>query len=221
VRALIFRNISLPAAAVLSLALSCPTYALQTLVDTGQPTGQSGSGLFGFTGRFIQHLAARVTFQTAVNVQSVALWANGGGNMTASLYADGPVPGGTALFTAQTSNFSFGSERWVTLSGLGWNGVASGSYWLAFEPLPTSAAGFDGGAREGAPTPLPGYAFSTEQPIVGTWLRQDSLGLGIRVIGEVASSAIPEPDSWAMLIGGFGLIGAVKRRRRHTGKATA
>lgn len=32
--------------------------------------------------------------------------------------------------------------------------------------------------------------------------------------GEVSAPGIPEPDSWAMLIAGFGLIGAVARRRR-------
>ena len=31
-----------------------------------------------------------------------------------------------------------------------------------------------------------------------------------------ASSAVPEPASWAMLIGGFGVVGAAKRRRRRT-----
>ncbi|OYZ15473.1 MAG: hypothetical protein B7Y35_05165 [Sphingomonadales bacterium 28-64-96] len=32
--------------------------------------------------------------------------------------------------------------------------------------------------------------------------------------GEVSAPGIPEPHSWAMLIAGFGLIGAVARRRR-------
>lgn len=32
--------------------------------------------------------------------------------------------------------------------------------------------------------------------------------------GDVASAAVPEPAAWAMMVGGFGLLGAVSRRRR-------
>jgi hypothetical protein len=38
-----------------------------------------------------------------------------------------------------------------------------------------------------------------------------ALGRGVMTIG-----AVPEPASWAMLIAGFGLVGAVARRRRIT-----
>lgn len=36
-----------------------------------------------------------------------------------------------------------------------------------------------------------------------------------------ASAAVPEPATWAMLICGFGAVGAVARRRRATAMATA
>lgn len=32
--------------------------------------------------------------------------------------------------------------------------------------------------------------------------------------GIVAAAGVPEPQAWAMLLGGFGLIGATARRRR-------
>lgn len=38
-------------------------------------------------------------------------------------------------------------------------------------------------------------------------------GQGYR-LDSVSADAVPEPDSWAMLIAGFGLIGAAARRRR-------
>jgi len=34
--------------------------------------------------------------------------------------------------------------------------------------------------------------------------------------GQTSSSAVPEPASWAMFIGGFGLIGGAMRRRQRT-----
>ncbi len=210
-------------AAALSLNSIAPAArAAELLVDTGIPTGNRLSGLFGFTGQFIQHLAGIVTFDATVEIQSVAIWgrgaaaASGGpGLMRASLYAAGPVPGGTALFTSDAQALFSREETWLTIGGLSWV-AGAGSYWLAFEPLPRSERGFDGGARNGAPFPLSGYAFSSELPFVGAWQRQDALGLGIQVSGVRIGdpSVIPEPTAWAMLIVGFGLVGSALRRRR-------
>lgn len=35
-----------------------------------------------------------------------------------------------------------------------------------------------------------------------------------------AAAAVPEPATWAMMIGGFGLVGGAMRRRRHTTRVT-
>lgn len=40
-------------------------------------------------------------------------------------------------------------------------------------------------------------------------------------IGIGSAAAVPEPATWAMMIGGFGVIGAALRRRRRAGLATA
>lgn len=40
--------------------------------------------------------------------------------------------------------------------------------------------------------------------------------LNFRVIGTTATAAVPEPASWAMMLGGFGLLGGALRRRRAT-----
>jgi probable HAF family extracellular repeat protein len=34
------------------------------------------------------------------------------------------------------------------------------------------------------------------------------------LLSPIATNVVPEPASWAMLIAGFGLVGAVQRRRR-------
>jgi len=38
-------------------------------------------------------------------------------------------------------------------------------------------------------------------------------------LSQRAFNAVPEPDTWAMLIAGFGIIGATARRRRGAGLA--
>lgn len=38
---------------------------------------------------------------------------------------------------------------------------------------------------------------------------------------EYSAAAVPEPATWALMIGGFGLMGATLRRRRTVGAATA
>ena len=44
---------------------------------------------------------------------------------------------------------------------------------------------------------------------------QDSISIDA-VIGAGAGTAVPEPATWAMMIGGFGLLGAAARRRVRT-----
>jgi hypothetical protein len=54
------------------------------------------------------------------------------------------------------------------------------------------------------------YLFTTR--IGGDVLFGGDLGQGYR-IDEISAAAIPEPATWAMLIAGFGLVGAANRRR--------
>ncbi len=39
-------------------------------------------------------------------------------------------------------------------------------------------------------------------------------GVGVEGLSGLTAGAVPEPASWAMLIAGFGLVGATMRRRR-------
>ena len=57
----------------------------------------------------------------------------------------------------------------------------------------------------------------------GTNLTFDRVVLGVNVTGTSANidnlvvnvaAAVPEPASWAMMVGGFGMLGAAMRRRK-------
>ena len=54
------------------------------------------------------------------------------------------------------------------------------------------------------------FTFTPDQPV--TALRLRSTGTAFEFDNIAAANAVPEPASWAMLIVGFGLVGAGMRR---------
>jgi hypothetical protein len=102
----------------------------------------------------------------------------------------------------------FGSDMSATASGLFFNFSGSG-FALFQNPSPGSGINFIC------------FAATTSCDGVGNGIRitTNTFGDGIPQsglvqIGTAAGGAVPEPASWAMLIAGFGLVGAVARRRR-------
>ncbi|MHA6719456.1 PEPxxWA-CTERM sorting domain-containing protein [Sphingomonas sp. RS6] len=75
-------------------------------------------------------------------------------------------------------------------------------------------------------------AVSTSSPLMGIYVTGDSysggylntgvygaqsdLDLSFRVIGGSAAGPVPEPASWALMLGGFGFMGGALRRQRLT-----
>ncbi|QJU57684.1 PEP-CTERM sorting domain-containing protein [Sphingomonas sp. AP4-R1] len=114
-------------------------------------------------------------------------------------------------YTGFTGPSIFGSQ--LNTSTSGGTGTAFG-FNTGFTPMQIFLPlGFvSGGAVNSAAT----YTFLTiasMELIVGNYTytsAADSISLHI---GQAAPSAVPEPASWAMMVAGFGLLGAAMRRR--------
>ncbi len=93
---------------------------------------------------------------------------------------------------------------------------------LNYAVAPIGAAGLRDGNANANTTAIAGTIFGLDiAPGASIFLRwtganapNDDHGLAIDNFSLTANTAVPEPTSWAMLITGFGLIGAAARRRR-------
>ena len=192
-------NFALGSVALAAALLTPVAASAGTVVDTGTPVGGTT-----FVLDSNQNLAGYFSVGTATTITGFDGYINGvGGNgtVTATLYSDGSTPSaGNALFS--TVFATDGSESWQGAAGLNW-AVGPANYWLGF------STGDFMGMRNGAPNPLTGYAVINS----GQWFRFDNLDIGIRVF-DGAGGAIPEPGTWALLVLGFGAIGAGMRTRR-------
>lgn len=182
-----------------ALILSAQASA-QTIIDTGAGENPYSGG---YSVAENQYLAGRFTLTQAMTVQTIEGWL-GGNSATvffAGIASDAGIGPGATLFSA---GFNGGTPGWQGLSGLNW-ALGPGTYWAMFGT--TSGVGF---MPSGVANPLQAYAFRAPP---GPWGNAGSLNIGIRMAG-ITAGAVPEPASWAMIIGGFGLAGAAVRRRR-------
>jgi hypothetical protein len=175
-----------------------------TLVDTGQPINSGGGSAVVDS----QWLAAEFTLETTATINGVQGWIGAVGlsvPLRVAIYSDGGDVPGSKLYSADfIPMYTYGD--WQGASGLSW-ALADGDYWVSFESDTSSAFAF---MPEGAPRPLHQHAFSRDQ----AWLKFPS-SLGVRVFGT--TNAVPEPAAWALMISGFGLVGAATRRRMRAG----
>lgn len=119
--------------------------------------------------------------------------------------------------------------RWRSASFVaadGWNAAFrgdkqdgnSGLYQFYNGSLSTMAElGMDGGLLDDAAAGLAITSLGIERDSYRHgWLAINaSMTDGIESMAGIYVANVPEPDSWALMIAGFGLTGAVMRRRRH------
>lgn len=201
---------------VLAVALftSAMPAAAATIVDTGVKSS------FPFKVRAVSAFSSvfgKFNVGTDTRIESVETFGSVviGGDAWFRLYANdagGNLPG-TLLYSA-TADFDSSGPNWRGVSGLVWN-VLSGDYWVGYGAAPSSRF-YASTVRGSAPNPLGDEAYYTKF----TGLKgDDSANLSWRINGSEIVSAVPEPETWAMLVGGFTLIGGALRRRRGQGAA--
>lgn len=152
---------------------------------------------------------------------------SGGQNLTVFQAPPGPVLSGNGypgwpdpnsigegavslLFTSDQSEFGFrlagGNAGTATIAFFRVDGSLIQSLALGNLPL-TASFGF---SRDGAVTDIRG---------ISIW-NTDVTGIGLSGFRHDVASGVPEPSTWAMMLGGFGLIGVMLRRRRRIGQRT-
>jgi hypothetical protein len=191
-------------ATVAALALSSVSASAALVVDTGVPLGISNYVLDPR-----QDLAGYFTLGSATTVTSVKgfINSNGGSTGTVRIYSDAALPDISNLLFSNTFAITASPFRgeWQGVSGQNW-ALAAGNYWVSF-----SSTGADG-MFNGVPSPLSNHAFT----ISGNWTQFRTLNVGF----QIEAGVVPEPATWAMLIGGFGMVGGSMRyRRRRTSVA--
>lgn len=200
---------------LLGAVLACLIFSIDAsasyIVDTGPGDATAG----GHSVTTSQWLAGQFTITDSYTLTSVEGWfyAPNDGTATAAIYSDNgtgvPV---NELYHQQVllDSPSSGVNAWDGAYGLDW-GLASGTYWLAFElrtgdtfsgAMPSGTGTFG----NGAPNPLDDYARWSD---IWGWLEQSpSLALGMRI------SADPVPVPPAVWLFGSGLIGLIGVARR-------
>jgi hypothetical protein len=197
-----------PMVAAMMLAATVPAHAIR-VVDTGTP---NGSPIGAYALDSTDFYAGQVTFGSSERIDAVyahILGGSAGETFTVVLYDDtaAHLPG--SVLHSATAMFT--SDGWNGVAGLsGWN-VSAGSYWLGLE------IGFDDTLGQGSltgalldrgvPSPLPRTAFNP-----GSGYQTARLDFGMQVDATVTS--VPEPESYALMLVGFGAIAAAMRRRR-------
>ena len=158
-----------------------------------------------------QNFLVPVTLASAAKIDEFDIYTPGslapfGASVTLRVRSDvGGMPAGTNLFELNSTLSYVSGSGVATLAGASFTpfNLAAGTYWLG---LSGTSQELDWSSFTGLPND--GWQLGGEsvqgRPVIG--------GLAFRVLGT--HDAVPEPASWALMLGGFGLVGSAMRRKR-------
>lgn len=152
-----------------------------------------------------QSLAVPFTLTEAFNVDDILAAIRGTGSFSLGIVAGAELPAGSFVYsTTLVLNEPSGN---VSLNGLGW-ALQAGNYWLVSKAQ-ASQGGTFGEWRGGGSSATP-WAFTVDAVDTG-WIFS---GTSDAPAARITVSAIPEPGTWALMLGGLALCAAAVRRRQ-------
>ena len=141
-----------------------------------------------------------------------------GSNGTSSFNVTGLNDSSNVYSLAQPDSmeFDFASPIFEVGAVLNWYPNAGDNASIAFYDSGNNLLGsldvMTAGVNNVAPNSF--YGFNSGGPAISRFVLTDGYIAAINGISVGGNPAIPEPSTWALMIGGFGLAGAALRRRR-------
>ncbi len=198
-------------AALLAAGLLASTSAnASTVFDSGPVDGQSSANTI--SNGFAVSASFTLASNTIVNGFTFAGW-NFPGELTTSInYGISTAPTasttGTSILTGGMSFFNnIGYDVTTYTGAVAPITLTAGTYYLTLADASTTGG-------------LPTYwdrnfnqVSQATQYLNGDYF-QNIPGVTFSILGDAAGGAVPEPATWAMMIGGMGVVGGALRRRR-------
>lgn len=217
-----FRTITFAAAGVLWSLAAVPAAAQDTLQVISGPTGGRGAQIMAF-GPIGQSFTAIDTNLSSFGLQFQTF--NSGSTAASVLFRllAGDGLGGTQIYSRSLTLPNDLPARTGTFFDFDITGanVVLGQRYTAVVSTSTNRYGIALGPEYNIFTgvALGGDAYAGGQAYFGTTpfancTNPGPCDLNFRVTGTNATPAVPEPSTWAMLLVGFGIVGATRRRSR-------